>query len=301
MSFGQDVPLCLSLLDTLIKHILLYASDFWGCFKLAKSNPVENLYMSILKQILGVQRQTTNVGVMLELGRHPLSFEARRLAIKNWERIKAGRGNPLLVDSYKDSLGERLPWTSLIKHTLENNGFLGLYLGDYSSKPPFIFNKLFRRLVDIFHQECFESIRGQRSKLRTYAIYKKGTGFESYLSEIKNMSIRTKVARFRLSNHKLMIEVGRHRGLGNRGERLCPFCPDQVEDETHFLLFCPAYIYQRQIFLDPITNQNYNFKNLSVAEKLEFLMCKMDRDLCTFIANSMDIREFLINKPKMAM
>ena len=59
---------------------------------MAKSNPVENLYMRIFKQVLGVQRQTTNVGVLLELGRHPLSFEARRLAIKNWERIKAGRG-----------------------------------------------------------------------------------------------------------------------------------------------------------------------------------------------------------------
>ena len=301
VSFGQDVPLCLSLLDTLIKPILLYASDFWGCFKLAKSNPLENLYMRILKQVLGVQRQTTNVGVLLELGRHPLSFEARRLAIKNWERIRAGRANPLLVDSYRDSLGERLPWTSLIKHTLENNGFLGLYLGDYSSKPPFIYNKLFQRLVDIFHQECFESIRGERSKLRTYAIYKKETGFESYLSEIKNTSVRTKVSRFRLSNHKLMIEVGRHRGVGNRSERLCPFCPDRVEDESHFLLFCPAYRYQRQMFLGPIANQNYNFKNLSVNEKLEFLMCKMDGDLCTFIANSMDIREFLINKPKMAM
>ena len=70
-----------------------------------------------------------------------------------------------------------------------------------------------------------------------------------------------------------------------------------MEDESHLLLFCPAYRFQRQIFLGPITNQNYNFKNLSVTEKLEFLMRKMDGVLCTFIANSMDIREFIINKP----
>ena len=98
-----------------------------------------------------------------------------------------------------------------------------------------------------------------------------------------------------------MIEVGCHRGLGNRGERLCPFCPDQVEDESHFLLFCPAYRYQRQMILDPITNPNYNFRNLSALQGLEFLMCMMDKDLCTFIANSMDIREYLINKPKMTV
>ena len=56
-SFSKNVHLCLSLFDTLIKPILLYACDFWGCFNVKKSNPIENFYMRILKQILGVQRQ----------------------------------------------------------------------------------------------------------------------------------------------------------------------------------------------------------------------------------------------------
>ena len=76
-SFNQDVPLALSLVDSLIKPILLYASDFWGCFKLPRSNPIQNLYMSIMKQILGVQKQTTNFGVLLELGKIPISIEAK--------------------------------------------------------------------------------------------------------------------------------------------------------------------------------------------------------------------------------
>ena len=33
-TFNQDVPTALSLIDFLIKPILLYASDFWGCLKL---------------------------------------------------------------------------------------------------------------------------------------------------------------------------------------------------------------------------------------------------------------------------
>ena len=59
-SFNQDVPLVLSLINSLVKPILLYACDFWGCFTLPVSNPIDNLYMSMLKQILGVQKQTTN-------------------------------------------------------------------------------------------------------------------------------------------------------------------------------------------------------------------------------------------------
>ena len=61
-SFNQDIPIILKLLDSLVKPIILYASDFWGCLKLPKNNPVENLHMLMCKQILGVQKQTTNAG-----------------------------------------------------------------------------------------------------------------------------------------------------------------------------------------------------------------------------------------------
>ena len=66
-------------------------SDFWGCRKLPKANPIENLHMMICKQLLGVQKQTTNIGVLLELGRVPLCIYAVKLAIKNRKRIKQGK------------------------------------------------------------------------------------------------------------------------------------------------------------------------------------------------------------------
>ena len=87
-SFNQDILSTLSLIDTLIKPILLYASDFWGCFKLPRNNPVETLLLRIYKQLLGVQKQTTDVGVRLELGTVPLSLFSTKLCIKNWNRIR---------------------------------------------------------------------------------------------------------------------------------------------------------------------------------------------------------------------
>ena len=62
----------LHLFDTLIKPILLYNSDFWGCLKMPKNNPIENAHIRFCKELLGVQRQTTNIGVLLELGRIPI-------------------------------------------------------------------------------------------------------------------------------------------------------------------------------------------------------------------------------------
>ena len=72
LSFNQYVCMTLTLIDSLIKPILLYASDFWGSLKLLQNNPIENLYMMMLKQLLGVQKQTSNIGILLKLGRTAL-------------------------------------------------------------------------------------------------------------------------------------------------------------------------------------------------------------------------------------
>ena len=79
--------------------------QFLGLPKLPKFNPIETFYMSILKQILEVQKQTTNDGVLLEIGLTPLSFGVKKFAGKNWERMIRGNGNaPLLSSSLKESL-----------------------------------------------------------------------------------------------------------------------------------------------------------------------------------------------------
>ena len=97
-------------------------------------------------------------------------------------------------------------------------------------------------------------------KLRTYALFKKEKGFEPYLTEIKNTSVRKLVTKFRLSNHRLMIEVGRHQGLSIE-DRLCPMCTASVENEAHFLLSYPIYHYQRELLLTPITSKHTIFSN----------------------------------------
>jgi len=64
----------ISLFDSLIKPILLYSSDFWGCLKMPNNNPIENMYMKFCKALLGVQKQTSNIGVLFELGAVPIMF-----------------------------------------------------------------------------------------------------------------------------------------------------------------------------------------------------------------------------------
>ena len=294
LSFNQDVCMTLTLIDSLIKPILLYASDFWGSLKLPLNNPIENLHMMMLKQLLGVQKQTSNIGVLLELGRTPLKLSAIKFAIKNWERIRMGKGDDRLIGSYRD---DDISWDANIKTLLELNGTQNFYENEPDSEYPFIYKKLFQKLSDDFHRTSFDTIKGEQCKLRTYSCFKTEIGFEKYLIEVKNTSDRIAVTKFRLSNHKLMIEVGRYEDTP-REERFCPFCPQVIENESHFMLICPIYSGLRTRYLSTITTSIQNFQFLPHDAKLQILFTNTEQGVAKYIATSMELRQLLVSKPR---
>ena len=288
-SFNKDVSVTLSLVDSLIKPILLYCSDFWGCLKLPKTNPIENLHMMMCKQLLGVQKQTTNCGVLLELGRIPLSTFATKNAIKNWERIRLGKGNLILLNTFKTG---DISWDSSTKTILENNGMLNFYLDTHGKSYPFIHKKIFERLSDHFHQNAFAAIREDSSKLRTYALFKTEIGMEKYLN-MKNFSMRSSVTKLRLSNHRLAIETGRHTiPKTHREKRFCPFCPEMVEDEHHFLFECKILQHLRGDCDIP------RFENLSKEIRMKNLLSEIEYNVCKYVADGMELRNFLASHPR---
>ena len=156
----------LHLFDSLIKPILLYGSDFWGCLPSPKNNPIEKMHLMFCKHLLGVHKNTTTEGVLLELGRLPILLFAQKAAVKNWERIRKNKCNSLLSLSYKGALKDveekGCLWLSKIKNTLELNGMLNLYLNQFENKPLFIHKKLFQTLSDQFYQNAFQTIQKRK-------------------------------------------------------------------------------------------------------------------------------------------
>jgi hypothetical protein len=67
--------------------------------------------------------------------------------------------------------------------------------------------------------------------------------YETYISDIRNISHRNILTRFRTSNHKLHIETGRYtRPITPVENRICSNCNSKsVEDEIHFLMYCPKF------------------------------------------------------------
>jgi hypothetical protein len=162
---------------------------------------------------------------------------------------------------------------------------------------PYIHKRLFERLVDSFHQSAFSEIRKDTSKLRTYALFKREVGLENYLTEMKNVYDRVQVTKFRLSNHRLMIEVGRHTNTPKE-QRFCPFCPNLVENELHFMFTCATYTHLRRAYLDPVCNTLRSFRFLPHDAKLQVLLSNLEQGTGKFIALSMGLRKFLTSNPK---
>ena len=208
--------------------------------------------MKFLKQLLGVQTQTSNLGVLLETGRVPLLTYAIKNSIKNWYRIAILNDcNTLTQLSFQNIVEKDFEWYKNVKLLLCNIG-LGNILCGSTSNPEVA---VFKRLVDIFHQNAFTEIKKETSKLRTYSLVKKEAGEEPYLKRIKNVKERISMTKFRLSNHNLMIEKGRHLNL-KKTDRKCPFCPS-LEDEIHFLLNCPTFSVLRDKMLSSV-NESLN-------------------------------------------
>ena len=80
------------------------------------------------KQLLGVQKQTNTMGILLELAMVPITYHALKAAIKNWDRVRNKKSNNLLYESLNNASKENLTWISSIKTLLESNGMLQSFL-----------------------------------------------------------------------------------------------------------------------------------------------------------------------------
>ena len=85
-------------------------------------------------------------------------------------------------------------------------------------------------------------------KLEFYRSFKTDHTSSSYLDLTRGTAGRRALVKLQISNHKLMIEIGRYNQT-TKDNRHCPFygC-DVIEDEVHFLFQCPTYSMIRNKF-----------------------------------------------------
>ena len=99
---------------------------------------------------------------------------------------------------------------------------------------------------------------------------------DCYLGLTNKLSERKELVTFRIGNHKLRIETGRYDQISTVN-RLCPICAsNQIEDETHFLIYCNQYSILRDKFYEKIEHIIPTFKQLSSLQAISELMTSLN-------------------------
>ena len=96
-----------------------------------------------------------------------------------------------------------------------------------------------------------------------------------------------------------MIEKGRHLRI-HKDERFCPFCPNLIETEQHFLLDCNTLTPLRKALISEIKNIVPFFEQIQDNEKILILLSneKVADNVGNYIQEALRCRTFLLNKHK---
>ena len=109
------------------------------------------------------------------------------------------------------------------------------------------------------------------SKLRTYITLKHKLEREKYL-EVSNRYGAPELTKIRGGSNRLRIETGRWSKIPKE-ERFCEICVSgEVEDETHFMLFCPAYNNLRENMWKELERFGIRKDEITTQEKLNTLI-----------------------------
>ena len=231
-------------------------------------------HQKFLKFILGVKRNCSNMATLGELGEYPLILNAWVSLLSFWHR-STQMGNETFVKKASIFLAENGPgqseWLATVEYLLKE-----LNITTYFHNPDTVTTDRFKQickqlLKEKFKQYWWTVINDQGSKLRFYKTFKISFEIEPYLDYVDCFQKRKVVSKFRCSDHRLEIEIGRHKKLEVE-QRTCQLCRGNVETEIHVLQECPLYAKLRRIYFNDDENMNLNYilqcRNKIVANKL---------------------------------
>jgi hypothetical protein len=239
----------LYLFETYIKSILDYGCEIWG----SHAGPdIEKVHLDFCKHLLGVKKTTPNSMVYHELGRHQLSNMRWLKIFKYWTKVLRTQ-NDLLNACYQQMYSEcenRLNcsnWLSSVKKKMFQLGLGNWWVNQNECNLDHFLSKCKTRITDVSLQTMKASFSSSK-----FLIYKniitQDHSIQNYLLTTIPLKFKKVLSRFRLVSHNLNIEYGRFTKT-QHSHRTCFHCPGIIEDEYHFVLECPLYKDDRNVYI----------------------------------------------------
>ena len=314
-SSNPSVHTLLHLYDHTVKPILTYGCEIWGMFatnsaackkidqylfeKVFENDISEKSQMKFMKYILGVNKKSSNIAVMSELGRYPLYFSIILSMLKYYHRlVTCDSDHELLQDAYicNQNLHQSNinTWFSSIEYILKKLSINNVKT-KINSFGRIIKDKLCKSFQSFWTEYREKILESKQGKLYTYFLFKNTFGVEKYLS-LHEFRFRQSICKIRISAHPLRVETDRYaKSYIDRAKRICNYCTsDKVEDEKHFIVECPLYHNERKYLNMEISKTCGNFNTLDDNSMFLWLFTQEDlillKNLGKYIADCLEIR-----------
>lgn len=262
------LDLQLDLFDSTVLPILLYGCEIWGFHPTKLIDIVQNQF---LRNITKLRKSTPIYMLYAELGRKSLDIHVKSRMIGYWiSLVNNDNVNKLSRKIYDIILaaynrGKHFKWLDSIKQILISVGEPGLFDLNFIENPKATKAKIVQKLNDLYTQEWSAKLQNS-SKGRNYSVFKHSPNFEPYLMLPRKVYLP--IVKFRTSNYKLPIEVGRWHNVP-LNERKCTLCnQNDLGDDMHYLLKCGFFDNERKKFLKP-----YYYRRPNMIKFKDLLTC----------------------------
>lgn len=154
-------------------------------------------------------------------------------------------------------------------------------------------NKLQEHYQNKIYEQLKKVSKSDSGKLAFYSkiVNQDEYKLQSYLKLPLKKSCRSLLTKLRISAHPLYIETGRYcKPPIHREKRLCYSCKLFVEDEKHFVLYCPKYDQYRCNYNDIFNVNTYTSDN-PIRKIVNPTNISTARRICCFLKKCFDIRK----------
>ena len=240
--------------DSMVMPILTYGAELWGY---DYNKQVEQVHTKFCKDFLGINTSANDSMALGECARFPIAINYHIKFIKYWVRLIEMDSSRYPKQCYKmlksqDAVG-RNNWVSKVREFLFSYGFGFVWISQEIGNTNQFITLFKQRLKDCFLQ-TWQSDINNSTRCDFYRNIKTLLNVERYLNSDLRPYYKRSLARFRCSNHKLNIEIGRHFNV-NREDRVCLHCFLQkdilvIEDEYHAFFICEKFEEIRHIYLN---------------------------------------------------
>jgi len=230
------------------------------------SNDIDIFHTSFCKKSLNVSKYASNLAVLGELGRYPLSINCIVQVIKYWIRLSNGTKNDLLNSAYKMSLLENHTWVQSVYFSLCKNGFRWAWINPPETNKNF--HVLYKEsLRDQFIQN-WRSSMCQSTRFQFLKEVKEQFCMSKYIELIKDPEIRLTLTRLRIDNN-LYSDYIRSKTIGTN---TCPMCHRGEDSLSHLLFKCDIYKDRRTEFEYVICQHLPYWPSLDISKKYKILL-----------------------------